>query len=134
MNGNRGMGWLARREVLRVSKLWTQTVLASVISSFLLILVFGLSLGGRIKQVEGKSEGGGDGLTVDTKGNLYITTALGLQVFSPEGKLLGVIELPEQPANATFGGPAMKTLYATARTGLYAVPMEAQGHVFPGKK
>ena len=52
MNGNRAMGWLARREVLRVSKLWTQTILASVISSFLFILVFGLSLGGRIKQVE----------------------------------------------------------------------------------
>src|SRR5918998_1373130 len=47
------MGWLARREVLRVSKLWTQTILASVVSSFLFILVFGLSLGGRIKQVEG---------------------------------------------------------------------------------
>ena len=53
MNGNRGMGWLARREVLRVSKLWTQTILASVVSSFLFILVFGLSLGGRIKQVDG---------------------------------------------------------------------------------
>ena len=88
----------------------------------------------RLKQAEGKSEGGGDGLTLDTQGNLYITTALGLQIFSPEGKLLGVIELPEQPANATFCGPDMKTLFATARTGLYAVPMEAQGHVFPGKK
>ena len=43
--------WLARRETLRVSKLWTQTVLAPVVSSMLFILVFGLSLGGRIKQV-----------------------------------------------------------------------------------
>ena len=53
MNGNRSMAWLARREVLRVSKLWTQTILASVISSFLFILVFGLSLGDRIRQVGG---------------------------------------------------------------------------------
>ena len=45
------MIWLARRETLRVSKLWTQTVLAPVISSTLFIVVFGLSLGGRIKQV-----------------------------------------------------------------------------------
>ena len=45
--------WLARRETLRVSKLWTQTVLAPVISSMLFILVFGLSLGGRIKNVGG---------------------------------------------------------------------------------
>ena len=46
-----GMVWLCRRETLRVSKLWTQTVLAPVVSSLLFILVFGLSLGGRIKQV-----------------------------------------------------------------------------------
>jgi ABC-2 type transport system permease protein len=43
--------WLCKRETLRVSKLWTQTVLAPVISSMLFILVFGLSLGGRIDQV-----------------------------------------------------------------------------------
>jgi ABC-2 type transport system permease protein len=43
--------WLCRRETLRVSKLWTQTVLAPVVSSILFILVFGLSLGGRITQV-----------------------------------------------------------------------------------
>ena len=48
-----GLGWLCRREVLRVSKLWTQTVLAPVIASILFILVFGLSLGGRIDQVGG---------------------------------------------------------------------------------
>ncbi|MFN2616639.1 MAG: ABC transporter permease [Thermoleophilaceae bacterium] len=51
MNGARGLLWLTRREWLRVSKVWTQTVLAPVISSILFILVFGLSLGGRIKHV-----------------------------------------------------------------------------------
>ena len=53
MNGLSAFGWLARRETLRVTKLWSQTVLAPVVSSILFILVFGLSLGGRIKQVEG---------------------------------------------------------------------------------
>jgi ABC-2 type transport system permease protein len=48
-----GLVWLCRRETLRVSKLWTQTVLAPVIASILFILVFGLSLGGRIDQVAG---------------------------------------------------------------------------------
>lgn len=47
------MWWLARRETLRVSKLWTQTVLAPVISSTLFILVFGLSLGDRISSHDG---------------------------------------------------------------------------------
>jgi ABC-2 type transport system permease protein len=46
-----GLVWLCRRETLRVSKLWTQTVLAPVVSSMLFILVFGLSLGGRIRQL-----------------------------------------------------------------------------------
>jgi ABC-2 type transport system permease protein len=46
-----GLVWLCKRETLRVSKLWTQTVLAPVISSMLFILVFGLSLGGRLGQV-----------------------------------------------------------------------------------
>jgi gluconolactonase len=85
----------------------------------------------RLVQPDGQSGGGGDGLTVDTKGNLYITSGLGLQVFDPQGKHLGIIKLPEGPANVTFGGPENKTLLVTARTSLYAIPMEAQGHVFP---
>lgn len=87
-----------------------------------------------LKQPEGRSGTGGDGLTIDTKGNLYITSALGIQVVSPEGRLLGIVEFPEQPANCTFGGPDNKTLYVTARTSLYAVPMEATGHVFSAGK
>ena len=51
MTGNRGLLWLSRRETLRVSKLWTQTILAPVVSSILFILVFGLSLGERIENV-----------------------------------------------------------------------------------
>src|SRR3954471_23873174 len=48
-----GMYWLCKREVLRVYKVWTQTVFAPAVSSLLFIVVFGLSLGGRIKLVEG---------------------------------------------------------------------------------
>ena len=57
MNGiierHRGLIALAGRESARVLKLWTQTIAAPVLSSMLFILVFGLSLGGRIKQVGG---------------------------------------------------------------------------------
>jgi gluconolactonase len=86
-----------------------------------------------LTQPEGQSNRGGDGLTIDTNGNLYITTGLGLQIFSPEGKQLGIIEFPEHPANVTFGGKDMKTLFVTARTSLYSVNTAATGHVFPGK-
>src|SRR3954462_14210598 len=53
VTGTRGLSWLVKRETLRVYKLWTQTVLAPVVSSSLFLLVFGLSLGHRIKVVEG---------------------------------------------------------------------------------
>jgi len=49
----RGLAWLAGREILRVTKLWMQTIAAPVIASFLFILVFGLALGGSIKRVHG---------------------------------------------------------------------------------
>jgi len=87
-----------------------------------------------LQQAEGKKGGGGDGATIDTKGNLYITSGIGLQVFDPAGKLVGIIKLPEQPSNVCFGGPNSRTLYVTARTSLYTVPMEATGHLFAVKK
>jgi len=52
---HRGLIWLTGREVLRVTKLWTQTIAAPVLSAFLFIVVFGLSLGGRIREVDGFS-------------------------------------------------------------------------------
>ena len=48
-----GLLALTHREVVRVLKLWSQTIAAPVVSSFLFIVVFGLSLGGRIRQVGG---------------------------------------------------------------------------------
>ena len=50
---HRGLIALSGREVARVLKLWTQTIAAPVISSALFIVVFGLSLGDRIRQIDG---------------------------------------------------------------------------------
>ncbi|MBX9655263.1 SMP-30/gluconolactonase/LRE family protein [bacterium] len=83
-----------------------------------------------LKQPEGKKNSGGDGGTVDKDGNIYVTSDLGVQVFSPAGKLMEVISLPEVPANVTFGGPDNKSLYMTARTSLYRVATNRVGHVF----
>jgi len=87
-----------------------------------------------LKQADGETGRGGDGLTIDTYGNLYITSGLGLQVVSPNGKLLGIIAFPEKPANVAFGGADHRTLFVTARTSLYSVSTYAKGHVFPGPK
>jgi len=86
-----------------------------------------------LAQPDGKTDAGGDGLTIDTNGNLYITTGLGLQVFDATGKALGIIKIPEQPANVSFGGKDNKTLFVTARTSLYSIETSTTGHVFPGK-
>jgi gluconolactonase len=86
-----------------------------------------------LRQAKEGGNGGGDGGTVDLKGNVYVAAATGLQVFDKDGKYLGTIKFPEQPSNATFGGKDMKTLYVTARKSVYSCPMEVEGHRYPGK-
>ncbi len=68
-----------------------------------------------------------DGLTLDQEGNLYTTSNEGVRVFSPSGKELALIPIPETPANMTFGGKDGRTLFVTARTSLYAVSMNVRG-------
>ncbi len=74
----------------------------------------------------------GDGMTLDTQGNLYLCqpSANRIIVRSPAGANLGAIPFPEAPANCTFGGKDMKTLFVTARTSLYTCRMTATGHRF----
>ncbi|TWT97319.1 SMP-30/gluconolactonase/LRE family protein [Neorhodopirellula pilleata] len=80
-----------------------------------------------LKQPEGKSDTGGDGMTMDEQGNLYITTHTGVQIYSPEADYLGTVSFPEQPANVTFMGKDRKTMVVTARTSLYQVEMPISG-------
>lgn len=74
-----------------------------------------------------KEPGNPDGMKVDEKGNLYSTGAGGIWVISPQGKHLGTLVFPEQPANLAFGDPDGKTLYVTARSGLYRIRLNVQG-------
>jgi gluconolactonase len=69
---------------------------------------------------------GSDGMTLDEKGNLYLTRGA-VHVYSPEGKKLTAIEVPEPPANVCFGGADRRTLFITARTGLYSIRMNVRG-------
>lgn len=68
-----------------------------------------------------------DGMKVDTKGNLYCTGPGGIWIFSPDGKHLGNINPPETPANLGWGDADGKTLYITARTGLYRIKLNIAG-------
>lgn len=68
-----------------------------------------------------------DGIRADAYGRLFVTAADGVWVFAPERELLGKILVPETPANCAFGGPELKTLFITARTGLYAITLHTRG-------
>jgi gluconolactonase len=74
-----------------------------------------------------EGQGNPDGIKTDTEGNLYATGPGGVLVFSSDGKHLGTIAFPESPANIAFGGPDMKTLFVTARTGLYSIQLKVPG-------
>jgi gluconolactonase len=69
---------------------------------------------------------GGDGLTVDDKGNLYVAVPPRAAIFviSPEGKALGQIRFPERTSNCALGGKDGKTLFVTATSGVYAIDIE----------
>ncbi len=69
---------------------------------------------------------GPDGMTFDNQGNLYATYK-SLVVLNPSGQVMGRVEIPEKPSNCALGGQDMRTLYITARTSLYAIPMNVAG-------
>ena len=68
-----------------------------------------------------------DGMKLDSAGNLYATGPGGIWIVSPQGKHLGTIVLPEIPANCAWGDADGKTLYMTARTGLYRIRLNVTG-------
>jgi gluconolactonase len=77
---------------------------------------------------------GSDGIRTDVNGNLWCSSNAGrnlgysgVTVWSPEGKLLGRIRLPEVCGNITFGGPKRNRLFMAASQSLYAVYVNTQG-------
>jgi len=79
-----------------------------------------------------KAPGGPDGMKVDQKGNIYCTGPGGFWILSPDGIHLGTVLTSELPANLAFGDADGKTLYLTARTGLYRIHLKISGIVPPG--
>lgn len=74
-----------------------------------------------------QAEGLPDGLKVDKLGNIWATGPGGVWIFSPEGKHLGTVAPTEVPANCHWGGEDGKTLYMTARKGLYRITTNVEG-------
>lgn len=76
----------------------------------------------------GKSGAGvPDGLKIDSRGDVWATGPGGIRIFSPAGKVLGQIQLPEVAANLAFGGDDLKTLYIMGSTSLYRLKLLVAG-------
>ncbi|TGE26446.1 SMP-30/gluconolactonase/LRE family protein [Hymenobacter metallicola] len=72
-------------------------------------------------------EQGSDGMTIDNQGNVYLT-GKGVTVYNPTGQQIQHIDIPEEwTANVCFGGKDRKTLFITASTALYTLPMQVKG-------
>jgi len=68
-----------------------------------------------------------DGMKCDERGNVWVTGPGGVWVIAPDGEQLGVIEVPENVGNLTWGASDWKTLYLPSSTSLYRVPTRVAG-------
>jgi gluconolactonase len=72
-------------------------------------------------------EQGSDGMTLDEKGNVYLT-GKGVTIYDPAGKKIAYIPVPEDwTGNLCFGGRDRRTLFITASKGLYKIRMKVKG-------
>lgn len=81
---------------------------------------------GTLKDKKPFCERGSDGMTIDSDGNVYLTSG-SVWVFDKAGKQAAELKVPEGPSNVCFGGKDMKTLFITARTGLYSIRCTTSG-------
>ena len=68
-----------------------------------------------------------DGMTVDERGNVYITSIYGLQIFAPDGTYIGMVHFPQMPVNCCFGDRDGKTLYVTCNARVYRIRTNVKG-------
>ena len=81
---------------------------------------------GSLSNLKVFAEQGGEGVTVDEQGNVYIAAGQ-IYVYNSSGRLIDTIEVPERPLQVAFGGKDRRTLFIPARTSLYSVRARVRG-------
>ena len=71
-------------------------------------------------------EEGSDGVTLDHKGNLYLTGEI-VRVFTSNGTFLEEIKTEKRPSNVAFGGEEKDLLFITARDSVYYIKTKVEG-------
>ena len=82
-------------------------------------------------RLDPEKPGGPDGMKVDRAGRVYVAVAQGIWVFEPDGKLLGILELPARPSNLAWCGGDARGLAITAVDAVYRVQMRVEGIMPP---
>lgn len=93
---------------------------------------FNPTAGATNERLFGDEKGSGgvpDGMRVDEEGNLFVVGPRGIWVWNTDGRHLGTIVVPEQPANLTWGDDDYKTLYITAATSVYRIETKTHGFI-----
>jgi gluconolactonase len=77
----------------------------------------------------GSPRSGADGMTVDTNGNLYVATAMGVQYCDQPGRVNGILSRPDEGwlSNVAFGGPNRDELYVTVGDKIFKRKTRAKG-------
>lgn len=81
---------------------------------------------GSLKHFRLFAEQGGEGVTADSLGNVYIAAGQ-IYIYDTTGKPAGTIKVPERPVQLAFGGADRRTLFIAARASLYSARMKYPG-------
>jgi len=89
--------------------------------------VYDITADGTLGNKQPFVEMGSDGMTIDSEDNVYLTSGRAVHVFDKAGHEIESIPVEQAPANVAFAGSDHRTLFITARTGLYAVKTRVKG-------
>ena len=74
----------------------------------------------------------GDGMTTDAFGRYYVTSAVGLHMYDPTGRLGGVIAAPQKRplVSVAFAGPGLSYLYVACGDKIYRRKTKSRGVLY----
>ncbi len=78
---------------------------------------------------ETRDEGVGlpDGLKIDSEENVYCCAQGGLHIFNKSGEYIGIVRIPEQAANFTWGDEDLRSIYIAATSSIYKIRTRVPG-------
>ena len=89
--------------------------------------VFDIQEDGTLANKRVFADSGSDGMTLDERGNVYLTGGKEVKIFDKNGVSLPSIPVPDRTTNVTFGGKDRNILFITSPEAVYKIPMRVKG-------